>query len=71
MESRGDFGKTALVFDDVGHYEAIGCCEALIEAGAEVTYVTRHQMFAPAVEGTGRMQAAPAALLTRRAISAS
>ncbi|AWP78294.1 FAD-dependent oxidoreductase [Bordetella bronchiseptica] len=58
MESRGDFGKTALVFDDVGHYEAIGCCEALIEAGAEVTYVTRHQMFAPAVEGTGRTQAA-------------
>ncbi|MFT4066881.1 FAD-dependent oxidoreductase [Paraburkholderia sp.] len=53
-----EVGSTALVFDDVGHYEAIGCCEALIERGAEVTYVTRHLMFAPAVETTGRTQAA-------------
>jgi 2,4-dienoyl-CoA reductase-like NADH-dependent reductase (Old Yellow Enzyme family) len=53
-----DVGRTALVFDDVGHYEAIGCCEALINRGAEVTYVTRHLMFAPAVEVTGRTQAA-------------
>ena len=53
-----DFGKTAVVFDDVGHYEAIGCCEALIQRGVEVTYVTRHLMFAPALEVTGRTQAA-------------
>lgn len=53
-----DLGRTALVFDDVGHYEAIGCCEALINRGVEVTYVTRHLMFAPAVETTGRTQAA-------------
>jgi 2,4-dienoyl-CoA reductase-like NADH-dependent reductase (Old Yellow Enzyme family) len=53
-----DVGRAALVFDDVGHYEAIGCCEALIDRGAEVTYVTRHLMFAPAVEITGRTQAA-------------
>lgn len=58
MAGAGDHGKTAIVFDDIGHYEAIGCCEALIASGAEVTYVTRHLMFAPAVEGTGRTQAA-------------
>lgn len=58
MAGAGDYGKTAIVFDDIGHYEAIGCCEALIASGAEVTYVTRHLMFAPAVEGTGRTQAA-------------
>ncbi|WP_277184901.1 FAD-dependent oxidoreductase [Caballeronia sp. BR00000012568055] len=53
-----EMGRTALVFDDVGHYDAIGCCEALINRGIEVTYVTRHLMFAPAVETTGRTQAA-------------
>lgn len=53
-----DYGRTALVFDDVGHYEAIGCCEALIDRGLSVTYVTRHLMFAPAMEATGRTQAA-------------
>ncbi|OZI16947.1 NADH-flavin oxidoreductase/NADH oxidase [Bordetella genomosp. 7] len=58
MKTQGQYGTTALVFDDIGHYEAIGCCEALIESGAAVTYVTRHSMFAPAVEGTGRTQAA-------------
>ncbi|WP_323029630.1 FAD-dependent oxidoreductase [Castellaniella defragrans] len=58
MDPHRDVGRTALVFDDVGHYEAIGCCEALIERGAEVTYVTRHLMFAPAMEATGRTQAA-------------
>ncbi len=58
MDPHGDVGRSALVFDDVGHYEAIGCCEAVIERGAEVTYVTRHLMFAPAMEATGRTQAA-------------
>ncbi|MDN7907505.1 FAD/NAD(P)-binding oxidoreductase [Burkholderia diffusa] len=45
-----ELGRTALVFDDVGHYEAIGCCEALINRGVEVAYVTRHRMFAPAAQ---------------------
>lgn len=53
-----NYGETALVFDDVGHYEAIACCEELINHGAQVTYVTRHVMFAPAMEVTGRTQAA-------------
>lgn len=51
-------GKTGLVLDDIGHYEAIGCCEALINRGMDVSYVTRHLMFAPAMEATGRTQAA-------------
>jgi hypothetical protein len=58
MGGAKDNGKTALVYDDVGHYEAIGCCEELINRGLEVTYVTRHLMFAPAMEATGRTQAA-------------
>lgn len=53
-----DLGRSAMVFDDVGHYEAIGCCEELIGRGLAVTYVTRHLMFAPAIEVTGRAQAA-------------
>src|SRR5690606_14800044 len=58
MRTQAQYGKTALVFDDIGHYEAIGCCEALIEADAAGTHAARHAMFAPAVEGTGRTQAA-------------
>lgn len=53
-----DLGKTAVVFDDVGHYEAIGCCEMLLERGLDVTYVTRHSAFAPEIDRTGRAQAA-------------
>ncbi|MFT3972119.1 MAG: FAD-dependent oxidoreductase [Amaricoccus sp.] len=53
-----DLGKTAVVFDDVGHYEAIGCCEHLLEQGLDVTYVTRHTTFAPEIDKTGRAQAA-------------
>jgi uncharacterized protein with NAD-binding domain and iron-sulfur cluster len=58
MDPHLEGGRSALVFDDVGHYEAVGCCEALINQGTEVTYATRHLMFAPAIEATGRTQAA-------------
>ncbi|WP_201192522.1 FAD-dependent oxidoreductase [Pseudomonas fluorescens] len=51
-------GNTAVVFDDIGHYEAIGCCEMLLERGLEVTYVTRHSAFASEIQKTGRAQAA-------------
>ncbi|MDX1580002.1 MAG: FAD-dependent oxidoreductase [Alphaproteobacteria bacterium] len=43
-------GKTALVFDDVGAYEAIGVAEYLIESGAAVTFVTSLPSFAPRME---------------------
>jgi hypothetical protein len=42
--------KTALVLDDVGHYEAIAVTDYLIAAGIAVTFVTRHTHMTPAVE---------------------
>lgn len=54
----GAFGASAVVFDDVGHYEALGCCEFLLERGLDVTYLTRHAVFAPEIDRTGRAQAA-------------
>jgi hypothetical protein len=43
-------GKSAVVIDDCGHYEAIACAEHLKERGVDVTFVTRHISFAPLVE---------------------
>ena len=43
-------GKTALVLDDVGAYEAIGAAEYLVEQGAHVTFVTSQDRFAPRME---------------------
>lgn len=37
-----DLGKTALVVDDVGHYEGMGVAEELLIRGLDVTFVTRH-----------------------------
>ncbi|WP_340314577.1 oxidoreductase [Rhizorhabdus argentea] len=51
---RKDLGRSAVVVDDVGHYEAIGCCEELLNRGMDVTYVTRHGSFAPLIEVTMR-----------------
>ena len=58
LGGRRDLGRHAVVFDDVGHYEAIGCCEFLLERGLDVTYLTRHPIFAPEIDKTGRAQAA-------------
>jgi len=46
-----DLGKTAVVIDDVGHYEGLGAAEHLIAMGLSVTYVTRLRMVAPGVQG--------------------
>jgi hypothetical protein len=54
----GSRGEAAVVVDDTGHYEAIGCCEELLNRGLEVTYVTRHAMFAAQIEPTMRTQSA-------------
>jgi NADPH-dependent 2,4-dienoyl-CoA reductase/sulfur reductase-like enzyme len=40
-------GARALVFDDVGAYEAIGAAERLVSEGVAVTYATSHASFAP------------------------
>jgi NADPH-dependent 2,4-dienoyl-CoA reductase/sulfur reductase-like enzyme len=45
-----DFGRTAVVIDDTGHYEAIACAEMLQSRGLDVNFVTRHIAFAPLVE---------------------
>ena len=45
-----DWGSTAVVADDAGHYEGVAAAEALLNQGLEVTYVTRHTSFAPGVE---------------------
>ncbi|WP_340266839.1 oxidoreductase [Sphingobium mellinum] len=55
---RKDLGRSAVVVDDVGHYEAIGCCEELLSRGMDVTYVTRHGSFAPLVQAAMRDAAA-------------
>ena len=40
---RAKVGKHAVVFDDTGSYEAISVADKLLEAGAHVTFVTRHE----------------------------
>lgn len=45
-----DLGRTAVVIDDLGHYEAIAAAEHLLAKGLEVAFVTRHIAFAPLVE---------------------
>lgn len=51
---KDQLGKTAVVFDDVGHYEAIAVAEYLIGQGLAVTFVTRHWSFAPKMDLTHR-----------------
>ena len=46
MQPPAELGKTAVVIDDVGHYEGLGAAEQLIALGLSVTYVTRLRMFA-------------------------
>ena len=40
-------GKTAVVIDDVGHYEAVAAAEHLLSKGLSVTFVTTQMSFAP------------------------
>jgi 2,4-dienoyl-CoA reductase-like NADH-dependent reductase (Old Yellow Enzyme family)/thioredoxin reductase len=47
-------GKAALVFDDVGRYEAIAAAEHLAQLGAAVTFVTSCPGFAARMQGTNR-----------------
>lgn len=51
---RETLGKSAVVLDDVGHYEAIAVAERLITHGLKVTFVTRHSSFAPHIEAMVR-----------------
>lgn len=42
----------AVVFDGIGHYEAIAVAEFLVEKGHRVTFVTGHRAFAPKMESS-------------------
>ena len=53
-----DLGSSALVFDDLGQYEAIGVAEYLLEKGVAVTFATRCVSFAPAVDMAVRAEPA-------------
>src|SRR3546814_19524437 len=53
-----DLGKTAVVFDDVGHYEAIAATEYLISKGLAVTFVTRFEVVAPQLDFVTRVDPA-------------
>jgi hypothetical protein len=53
-----DFGRTALVFDDVGHYEAVAAAEFLLSKGLEVTFVTRYPVVAPQLDFITRIDPA-------------
>jgi len=53
--SERDFsGQSAVVFDDVGRYDAIAAAEYLQQRGAAVTFVTSLASFAPRMLGTSR-----------------
>jgi 2,4-dienoyl-CoA reductase-like NADH-dependent reductase (Old Yellow Enzyme family) len=45
--SNRDWGRSAVVYDDAGHYEGVAAAEFLIEKGLSVTFVTSHASFAP------------------------
>jgi 2,4-dienoyl-CoA reductase-like NADH-dependent reductase (Old Yellow Enzyme family) len=47
-----NWGRRALVYDDVGHYEAIAAAEFLIERQVAVTFVTGHASFCPGVSAS-------------------
>jgi len=53
-----DWGNSAVVVDEIGHYEAIACAEYLLDKGLAVTFVTRHKLFAPGIDITLRTQSA-------------
>ena len=51
-------GRSAFVYDDVGHYEAVAVTEHLLVHGCDVTVATRHSMFAPVADVSHRLGAA-------------
>ena len=55
LHGKGDHaGRSAVVLDDIGHYEAVAAAEFLVDRGASVTYVTGSGSFAPKMNGSFR-----------------
>jgi thioredoxin reductase len=52
MTTPANLGRTAVVIDDVGHYEGLGAAEFLINRGLAVTYVTPKRELAPLARPT-------------------
>ena len=48
---RRELGRSAVVIDDVGHYEGVATADHLVAQGLSVTYVTRHRAFAYRADG--------------------
>jgi NADPH-dependent 2,4-dienoyl-CoA reductase/sulfur reductase-like enzyme len=46
LEGTAPIPRRAVVFDDLGNYQAVGSAERLLEQGAEVVFVTSHASFA-------------------------
>ena len=55
-ETTRPLGKTALVSDSVGHFEAVAAAEHLLAQGVAVTFLTHLPQFAPYVATTFRDQ---------------
>jgi 2,4-dienoyl-CoA reductase-like NADH-dependent reductase (Old Yellow Enzyme family)/thioredoxin reductase len=49
---KATLGRHAVVFDDVGHMEAVAAAEYLVENGVAVTFVTSHPQFGGPYLGT-------------------
>lgn len=64
-DHHAELGRTAVVVDEMGHYEAVACAEHLIEQGLAVTFVTRHKMFVPSIDITLRTQSAQERLFAK------
>jgi 2,4-dienoyl-CoA reductase-like NADH-dependent reductase (Old Yellow Enzyme family) len=54
MSPPADLGKTALVLDNVGHFEGVVAAIHLIQRGLAVAYVTHQRAFAPYIQTTYR-----------------
>jgi 2,4-dienoyl-CoA reductase-like NADH-dependent reductase (Old Yellow Enzyme family) len=54
LRTPNDLGRSAVVLDDTGHYEAIAAAEFLIAKGLAVTLVTRFPSITPYVDTTMR-----------------
>lgn len=54
MNPPKELGKTAVVLDNVGHFEGITCAVHLIQKGLAVTYLTHQRSFAAYVQTTMR-----------------
>ena len=54
MSPPAELGKTAVVLDNVGHFEGVVAAIHLIRQGLAVTYITHHRSFAPYVQTTFR-----------------